>query len=506
VTTQRNHGARSLRLEPLERRDMMAGIAAKLSRGVLTVNGTDKADYVNFRQTNGWITIDNVKGGWGAAQVNSIVVNLKGGNDFVAINGLTEQLHLISGKGWECVRLSNGKDVWFSGKGHTLSQWAPGIVTLDMQYVQFEPPQPPPPPPPPTGNWFDANVVDAALRTLGSSLYADNQINRADLLALFDSAEDNGTVDGTELNDLRAIANNTTLFGGAEHLWKLSSYVVTASAANSTFQGQALGNLAAGSTAEHLDKLVSKWFLGADRPAASGTYRQFTGQLFVGGASYTDIKQGYVGDCYFMASLAEVAQQNASIITNMFVVNGDGTYTVKFFNNGVSHYVTADSYLPTNGSGQAIYAGLGAMYNNAGAELWTMLAEKAYVQLNQFGWIRAGLPGNGQNAYSAIEGGYIYAALGHVSGQATVAFAMTSSGTSFSTFVSAYNAGKMIGFASKGAPASPSVVGGHAYTVASYDGTTQKVTLFNPWGTQYAMLTLSWAEVQANFSYFDRTA
>ena len=33
----------------------------------------------------------------------------------------------------------------------------------------------------------------------------------------------------------------------------------------------------------------------------------------------------------------------------MFIVNGDGTYTVRFNNGSQSQYVTVDSYLPTNG-------------------------------------------------------------------------------------------------------------------------------------------------------------
>ena len=74
--------------------------------------------------------------------------------------------------------------------------------------------------------------------------------------------------------------------------------------------------------------------------------------------------------------------------------------------------------------------------------------------MNEMGWIRGSLPGNGQNSYSAIEGGYIYAALGQITGQATSPFTSTVGTTSFTTFVNAYNQGKSIGFASKTAPAS----------------------------------------------------
>jgi hypothetical protein len=286
----------------------------------------------------------------------------------------------------------------------------------------------------------------------------------------------------------------------------LSSYVVSGSVANAKYQGQALGNLAAGSTTAQLEKLIGKWFLGLDHPTASGTYRQVAGQLFVNGATYGDIKQGYVGDCYFMASLGEVALKSPGAITNMFVVNGDGTYTVRFYNGSAAAYVTVDSFLPTNANGQLIYAGLGKMYNNASNELWTALAEKAYVQLNEMGWERAGLPGSGQNAYTAISGGYIYAALGHITGQTTVAFTLTSNSTSFTTFVTAYNQGKSIGFASKATPASSSVVGNHAYAVVGYDAAAQTVTFFNPWGSEYGLVTLTWSQIQASFMYFDRVA
>jgi hypothetical protein len=226
----------------------------------------------------------------------------------------------------------------------------------------------------------------------------------------------------------------------------------------------------------------------------------------VGGAAYTDVNQGQVGDCYLMASLAETALRSPSTITNMFIVNGDGTYTVKFFNYGQAEYVTVDADLPTNASGNAIYAGMGKNYANSGNELWTMLAEKAYVQANQFGWIRPGLPGNGQNAYTGIEGGYIYAATGHISGQSTIAFASTAAASNFTTFVNAWNAGKLIGFASKTTPASTSVVGSHAYSVIGYNSSNQTITLYNPWGPNYATVTMTWAQIGGSFSYFDRTA
>jgi hypothetical protein len=332
-------------------------------------------------------------------------------------------------------------------------------------------------------------------------------INRSEIIALLHDAQDGGLIDATELTDLRAVAATNALFGTLADVVQLTNYVVNVSMANARYQGQALGNLAAGSTSLQLDKLINKWFLGLDRPTAGGTYRQFAGTLFVNGAAYSDVHQGAVGDCYFVASLGELAFRNASAIANMFTVNGDGTYSVRFFKNTQAFYVTVDSYLPTNGAGQLVYASRGSVYTNASNELWVALAEKAYAQLNEFGFSRAGFSVSGQNSYDAISGGYIYAAMGHITGQATLAFAMTSSGTSFTTFVNAYNAGKMIGFASfTTPPAGSGVVGSHAYAVVGYNAAAQTVTLFNPWGTEYGLLTLNWSQIQANFMYFDRTA
>ncbi len=486
----------------------MMAVSATLKSGVLKVSGTKHNDALNFCQTAGVISIAGVKGSWSSASVNSITIDAKKGNDTVSFDSLSnggtqalsESITVKPSAGFDLIHLADGHDVTLNGKPHTLSVSTLGAAFLDGIELSWDNNSSS------SSNWFDSHVVDAALRTLGHNLYADDLIDRNDMIALLKSVEDGGTVDATEFTDLQAISGNSSLFGTFDYVWKLSTYIVSGNAANAKYQGQSLGNLGAGSTTAQMDNLINKWFLGLDRPTAGGAYRQIAGQLFVGGATYADIKQGYLGDCYFMTSLAETALKNPSAIANMFVANGDGTYTVKFYNGGQAAYVTVDSYLPTDSAGRLIYASLGAAYNNTANELWTALAEKAYVQINEMGWLRPGLPGNGQNAYSGIEGGYIYAALGQISGQSTIAFASTAGTSSFTNFVNAYNQGKSIGFASKSTPASSSVVGNHAYAVLSYNASNQTVTLFNPWGTSYGLVTMTWAQIQGSFSYFDRTA
>ncbi|MCC6491897.1 MAG: hypothetical protein IT424_02630 [Pirellulales bacterium] len=511
-------------------------LSAVLAGDVLIISGSDEADIVSIHQSAGRLAVDGLEPAWQVGQIARIEVVLRGGDDVVTLDGVTLNIAIRGSAGAKRVDFDGEHAVTFTG-GQTLRAWNGNYARLGDQVVfdnrsttpapSPDPapapdpspgptpapdpaPGPVPTPDPPVGNWFTANIIDEALRTLGSSLYADSLIDRGDLLALLDSVKDGDVVDAVELADLRRLASTTSLFGPMEHLWKLTTYVVTDQLANAYYAGQGLGNLTAGSAAAQLEKLVDKWFLGLDRPQSSGAYREFAGQLFVSGPAYSDIRQGAVGDCYFVMSLAEVAQQDASVIHSMFIVNGDGSYTVKFYNGTESYYVTVDSYLPTDAAGQALYAGRGMAYNNAGNELWTALAEKAYAQLNQFGFSRAGLSGSGQNSYDALSGGYIWAGLSQITGEAVVKYAMTGAADGFSQFVAAYNADKMIGFASKNAPASSSIVRGHAYSVLSYDAATQQITLFNPWGTSQgpvaATVTMTWSQIQANFLYFDRTA
>jgi hypothetical protein len=71
------------------------------------------------------------------------------------------------------------------------------------------------------------------------------------------------------------------------------------------------------------------------------------------------------------------------------------------------------------------------------------------------------------------------------------------------------NAGRMVALASHANPPTPGVVGNHAYAIVGYNATTRRFTLFNPWGIGNSgapgLLTFSWAQIVANFSYFDTT-
>jgi hypothetical protein len=521
ASAEARHKQRSRRatIETLEPRQVLAATySASLSDGILRISGSDASEKIFVRQIDGKISIKNLSGSWYASKVNCISVQLRGGDDYISFNSLAnggnraidEYACVRSGAGNERVRLGNSHDVYFSGMGHKLEIFRTGCVKLDGVELEDEDEVEPS-----GGNaWVNANIQDTGIRNLANQYLNDGTLNRADMLAIFTGVRQDGTVSAVEFNDLQLIVNNSSLFTGFGYVQVLAGNVVLGDAANAHYQGQSLGNLQAGNSGAKLEKLVGKWFLGTDRPLGESdwgptyAYRQASGSLFVNGASYTDVRQGGLGDCYVLASLAEVALQNASAIYNMFIVNGDGTYTVRFFHGSVAEYVTVDSFLPTNGNGYFVFANMGGYSGSASNELWVALAEKAYVQMNESGWLRPSVYGGGQNVYTAISGGWMYQSLGQITGQSTLAYQSVSG--SMTALASAFNAGKSICLGSISDPPNSNVVGNHAYAVLGVNTTNQTVTVFNPWGMNNGqaadVITLSWSQIQNNFDWYDRTA
>jgi hypothetical protein len=364
-------------------------------------------------------------------------------------------------------------------------------------------------PKPPVTDWFSSHLKDPNLVSLVRTLDANHVLSRSGMLAIFAQVEKSATVSSTDFADLQTLVANASYLGTPDYVNNLANKVVNGSSANQYYQGTALGNLKAGSTSGQLVKLVNKWFEGSDHPIprdGNGTlyvYQNAAGTLFgSAGPVYQDVHQGYLGDCYFLASLGETAKVSPSIIKSMFIDNGDNTWTVRFYRNGVADYVTVDRALPTYGSGYFVFANMGGRASWSTNVLWVALAEKAYVELNEAG----GLNHTATNNYAAIAGGWIAVALGNITGRATyLGFSLD-----FNNIVSAFNSGRMIGFASNSNPVLSSVVGNHAYALVGYDAKTQTFTLFNPWGinngsNKPGLITLTFSQLVANFSYWDST-
>lgn len=133
-------------------------------------------------------------------------------------------------------------------------------------------------------------------------------------------------------------------------------------------------------------------------------------------------------------------------------------------------------------------------------ELWVALAEKAYAQLAESGWSRP----MASNSYAALNNGWISVSLAHVSGRV----AAGGQALSFDAIVSSFTSGKMIGFASKSSGIASNIVASHAYSLVGYNASTKLFLVYNPWGNnngtpKLGTLNLTWAQLVANFSYWD---
>src|SRR5271157_3581361 len=189
---------------------------------------------------------------------------------------------------------------------------------------------------------------DPQIQSLVQTLDADGSLDRADMMQiLFSVGNEDGVVDATDFNDLKTILADASIFHIPGYVQVLAGDVINGNPANASYQGTLLGNLTAGSSATTLHLLVDKWFLGTDHPATTYAYQSFAGSLFVNNPTYTDMQQGNLGDCYLIASLGALAKSSVKAIQNMFIDNGDNTWTVRFYVGGTTtpDYVTVDRYL-----------------------------------------------------------------------------------------------------------------------------------------------------------------
>lgn len=147
-------------------------------------------------------------------------------------------------------------------------------------------------------------------------------------------------------------------------------------------------------------------------PDAKGVdYGKVAADLFVKGSTDThaidpnDVKQGYIGDCYFMAAIAAVARANPDALKKLIKTNSDGTYDVTLYVHdkwlSVDRKPTVIKKIkptfPLDASGKPNYAGLGDK------ELWVMLLEKAYAK-HKGGYDELDQGGDPEDAIEALGG------------------------------------------------------------------------------------------------------
>ena len=443
--------------------------------------------------------IDGRRGGdmiWGEAGMDALfgddgIDMILGGadNDWIHGGGGADSLYGEGGDDWLFGGAATDTLTDNIGTNKKFADYSTNTSTI-LGYYRFD--------------WFDKNLQDPDLRSAIRYAYRDNFLMRDDVLGLFKHVGADNCVMASEIADLKDLLS-TQLTVPVDVRFFIGK-IANGDRANGWYQGQALGNLVAGAHRDHLDKLVDKWMKGGDLPAIndpSASYQRVSGQLFVGGATYDDIDQGATSDCYFLAALGEVAQHKNSTIQNMFVNNGDGTFGVRFFKGTSQFWVTVNSFLPVdNGDQGAQFAGWGGgTFTNMANELWVALAEKAYAQLNESGWIGQ----DGTNSYTGIEFGLSSKAFGHISSRSGSNRTLSSSLTTKYYLLSDISKGKAITVATKDSGVDANVVANHAYQLVGFDAVTETFELYNPHGangSRPVRLFFSFGDLVRNCSYW----
>ena len=339
----------------------------------------------------------------------------------------------------------------------------------------------------------------------------------ADLSILEDAAV--GGMTASKFSTLQTFASELNTTGGisvSPYVQQITDDVIFGNSANATWNGgaataTALGNLTAASTQTQADDLIGGWFLGTNLPSLNlapvgqenlnPTYKTSTLPLYgaSGAPTYQDVNQGYLGDCYFLSSLGEVALKDPSAIENMISANGNGTYSVRFFVNGQPDYVTVNSQLPVMG-GCEWANGSQLEFANGKTDDWVALVEKAYAQLNAQTNAPHGMGLNSaSDSYAGITAGN-GSALTLVTDQpetGTSLYANESTsalGSILTNLASSFSAGEEV-LMSTPWNSSGNLVADHMYMVTGVNAATGALTIHNPWNTAYSgSLSMSFTE------------
>jgi hypothetical protein len=378
---------------------------------------------------------------------------------------------------------------------------------------------------------FISTLKNDSLKKLVQDLAQDKELSRADMLAIFGKVKESQTVDKIQSEDLQTILGDREVrvkeekpFKIPDPVWYLSEQVIK-KAKESTPQSE-------------LTAQVDKWFKGTVPPTnsfiqggkstqggnAGITYplehKTLEGSLFASNlqAQIKDIAQGTLGDCYLLAAVGATfgpqkddgGNQTSSVIKNMIIDNGDGSYTVRFYNispkTPIPEYVTVDQQAVTFTleAAQKFYSKKTPQYQqdkvgklfaatpgkdntdpqnvNEKTAIWMPLIERAYAQ-----WYQD--VKDNKNGYSAIgNAGYVYEALTELTGRGSERiFDLAKQTQLFERIKTALSTGQFVAAGTYKQATKDSnylMVGGHAYSVTNaYEQGGQKyIVVRNPWG------------------------
>jgi hypothetical protein len=208
-------------------------------------------------------------------------------------------------------------------------------------------------------------------------------------------------------------------------------------------------------------------------PLSTAPYASFRNRpLFgPGGPKANDVRQGEVGDCYYMAGLSAVAKQNPNKIRQSVVDLGDGTYAVQFLRGGRARYYRVDGDLPVL-NGNPFYADLGH-----GGSTWVAIMEKAFA----YGRFFDG------GTYAVIDGGRIWEPYEFLGLQNFEIWGNNATETLQMLQHQVLDLGRAVTVSTPDVdpPAGLHVVKSHVYSVDYVNWSSGYIVLRNPWGQDY---------------------
>lgn len=351
---------------------------------------------------------------------------------------------------------------------------------------------------------------DPALATDIAKHLQNGSLSYNSVLAILEDAAVGGMT-ASKFAALQSFASELNASGGVSvspYVQQIVDDVIDGNSANATWNGGAptatkLGDLSATSSQTQADDLIGEWFLGANLPSLSlaavgeanlnPTYQNSSLPLYgpSGAPTYEDVNQGYLGDCYFVSSLGEVALKDPSAIESMISSNGNGTYGVRFMVNGKADYVTVNSELPVMGRGYRWANGSTLEFANGKSDDWVAMVEKAYAELNAQTNAPHGMElSSASDSYEGIAAGAA-SALTLLTGQSVNGYGLSPYDSAkqlasiLSATASSWNAGEEV-LMSTPANSSGNLVGDHMYMITGVNAAADTFTIQNPWHTAYS--------------------
>ncbi|KAM6933349.1 calpain-9 [Xenentodon cancila] len=201
-------------------------------------------------------------------------------------------------------------------------------------------------------------------------------------------------------------------------------------------------------------------------------------QFIVDGASRLDIRQGKLGDCWFLSAIASLAE-HPSLLKKVvppgqsFHDGYNGCFTFRFWQYGQWEEVRIDDLLPTRDN-ELIYLSSPERH-----EYWSALLEKAYAKL--------------KGGYRALDMGFPHEAMVDMTGGVTEVFQIASLSRNLLDFLRhLLGKGALISCANSRGPLEKmnelGIMFRHAYSLTAVEkvkttyGTEDLVRVLNPWG------------------------